>query len=436
MATIKPFQGLRYNPDKIPDISKVVTPPYDVISPEEQDGYYNLHRCNIIRIDKGKDVGGDSESSNKYTRAAEYFDSWISEGILQREAEPAIYVYEQVFDVEGETFSRKGFISNVKLDEFSTGDIYPHEQTLSGPKVDRFKLITECAANFSCIFSLFPDEPSGAESVNELLESCAIAAPDVDFIDDQGVKNMLWVVKDKAFIDKISTLMKDRPLFIADGHHRYETSLKYRNENNGGKEGSESPVDYIMMMCVSMNNSGLKILPTHRAVRNVNGLSADDVKSRIGEMFETRELDSGFSSDSIAVELAKNSAGHSFVLYVGAEKKYYMLTLKEDKLEAAGFDFEYSTWKRFAVGILHGLIFDKLLGIRDVADANEKQIEYVKKESDTITMVDAKGFKFAFFLNPTKITDVQMVAKERQIMPPKSTYFCPKLVTGMVVSKL
>ena len=253
MAIIKPFRGLRYNQDIIADVSAVMTPPYDVISPQEQDRYYQRHPSNIIRLDLGKDLSGDTEKENKYTRAAEIFDTWKKNGILKQEDAPAIYVYEQEFFADNQWFVRRGFLSLVKLEPFDKGYIYPHEQTLPGPKADRLKLTQSCQANLSSIFALFPDENN---TVDTYLSTMTVAKPTMNFVDDNGVKNRLWVIKEKQAVDTLVTLMKEKPLFIADGHHRYETSLVYKEQmrKDNGKLRDDLPFDYVMMVCVSMSN--------------------------------------------------------------------------------------------------------------------------------------------------------------------------------------
>lgn len=437
MATIKPFRGIRFNPGRINDMSSVVTPPYDVISPDEQQAFYKKHPNNIIRLTKGEDLEGDCEKANKYTRAASFFSDWCDKGVLQEEAEPAIYVYEQIFEVAGASYSRKGFIAGVKLEEFNTGHIYPHEQTLSGPKADRFRLITECSANFSCIFSLYPDGQSGKGSVDAILNANTTSPPDVTFTDDEGVINNLWVTKEKDVINEIVSLMADKPLFIADGHHRYETALSYRNKRrDDSRNGGGATTDYVMMMCVSMDNPGLKILPTHRVVRDVGGLSDSDIMERLRTVFDVKPVETGDSVGRIAAILGENRDRHAFIAYLHDERQFYLLTSIDERLDSMDVSLTYSSWRYFDVGILHGIVFDKLLGIDNSPATNERKIEYVKEESDAISMVNDNGCRVAFFLNTTKIEDIQVVARERQIMPPKSTYFYPKLITGMVINRL
>lgn len=443
MATIKPFQGVRYNIAKTEDMSKVVTPPYDVISQKEQEGYYQSHPFNIIRLIKGKDNPEDNEHSNKYTRAACDFTAWHKDGILKKESKPAIYIYEQIFDLKGETFSRKGFIANIKLEELKSGHIFPHEQTLSGPKADRFNLINACSANFSCVFSLYPDSSNKEESVDNIINSNSTGTPDVSFTDDQGVRNSVWVITDSDMVNKIVNMMQDKPLFIADGHHRYETALAYRdkireelNKKCDNNEHEELSVDYVMMMCVSMANTGLKILPTHRVIKNVNGLSSKEIKDKLSKVFSIEPININGSANHIEETLKKNKELHAFILYLRDEKKFYLITITKEKAHNISYDLEYSNWKFFDVGILHGIILDKLFEIRQIQSKNESKIEYIKNEEDAISLVNDNGYQIAFFLNPTKIKDIQLVAKDRQIMPPKSTYFYPKLCTGIVISKL
>lgn len=443
MATIRPLYGIRYNPDRIIDISKVVTPPYDVISAQEQEGYYQRHPYNIIRLIKGKDEPGDNEKENKYTRASRLFNTWCKEGVLFKESAPAIYLYEQVFCLENQTYSRRGFIANVKLEELNTGHIYPHEQTLSGPKEDRLRLIKACPANLDPVFSLYPENISGKGSIMDILGVTAQKPPSIDFTADHGIRNKLWILKDPNTIAKIIDLMADKPLFIADGHHRYETALIYRNQirERTGKEPYEGgqkelSSDYVLMMCVSMHDPGLKILPAHRLIKEIIDFDPSEIKNKLQAIFAIESLGNGCSVDYITKKLRDNKHYHVFVLYLGGENRFYLLKLKLEKPQNNEFELEYSSWKYFDVGILHGIVFDQIFGLKHNPQAKGAVIEYVKDEAEAISLVDKKAYQMAFFLNPTRIEDVQMVAGDRQIMPPKATYFYPKLTTGMVINKL
>ncbi|GAB63697.1 MAG: DUF1015 domain-containing protein [Candidatus Jettenia sp.] len=435
MAIIKPFQGLRFNQDIIHDISSVVTPPYDVISPQDQERYYQAHPNNIIRLDLGKDISGDTEKVNKYTRAAEFLNTWKKNGILKQEDAPAIYIYDQEF-LSGNTWiTRRGFIALVKLEPFDKGHIYPHEQTLSGPKADRLKLIQSCQANLSSIFALFPDENN---IIDTYLSTITIAKPKVDFVDDGGVKNKLWIIKENTIIDRLISLMKEKPLFIADGHHRYETSLTYREQMRKEQSGlgNDLPLDYVMMMCVSMNNHGLKVLPAHRLIRNIKDYRFDHILRSIQEAFTVVPLDSRYKIEDFISHLHAETKSHTFGMYVGQKDAYYTLHLSNQKLLDTVFANDHPEWKHIDTGILHGMIINKILGINASDVTLKDYVKYVKDEREAVAFVKSGQYQLAFFLKPTPIEQVKEIAIERKVMPPKSTYFYPKLITGIVINSL
>ncbi|MFN3532106.1 MAG: DUF1015 domain-containing protein [Candidatus Brocadia sp.] len=435
MAIIKPFRGLRYNQDIIRDISSVVTPPYDVISPQDQERYYQIHPNNIIRLDLGKDFPGDTEENNKYTRAAEFLKSWREKGILKQEDAPAIYIYDQEFLSGNRWLVRRGFIALVKLEPFDKGSIYPHEQTLPGPKADRLKLTQSCRANLSSIFALFPDENN---AIDTYLSTTAVTKPEVDFVDDAGVKNKLWVIKQKQTIDKLVTLMKEKPLFIADGHHRYETALVYKEQmhKESGRPGDDLPSDYVMMVCVSMNNNGLKILPAHRVIRNIKDYRFDLILQSIRESFKVEPLGKGCRVENFMSSLNDETKGHAFIMYVGQEDAYYKLRLSNEKLLDMVFANNHPEWKHLDAGILHGMIIDKILGINSNDVTLKDYVKYVKDEAEAVSLVQSGQYQLAFFLNPTRIEQVREIAMARKVMPPKSTYFYPKIITGIVINSL
>ena len=437
MAIIRPFRGLRYNQDIITDISSVVTPPYDVISLQEQDRYYKIHPNNIIRLDFGKDLPSDTEKINKYTRAAEYLDSWRKSGILKQEVAPAVYIYDQEFFSDNRWMVRRGFIASVKLEPFDTGYIYPHEQTLPGPKADRLKLTQSCRANLSSIFALFPDENN---VIDNYLSAMTITNPEVDFVDDTGVKNKLWIIEESQTIDRLVTLMKTKPLFIADGHHRYETSLAYQEKmrKENGRLGDDLPLDYVMMVCVSMNNPGLKILPAHRVVRNIQNYQFDRILPSLQEYFMVTLIGKGCRVDEFMSRLNNEKKGHShtYVMYVAQEDAYYELQLSNGKLTDAIFANDHPEWKHLDAGILHNVVINKVLGINSQNVTLKNYVSYVKDETEAVSLVQSGQYQLAFFLRPTLIEQVKEIAMARKVMPPKSTYFYPKLITGIVINSL
>ena len=435
MAIIKPFKGLRYNQDIIKDISSVVTPPYDVISPQEQERYYHLHPNNIIRLDFGKDLPGDTEKVNKYTRAAEFLNNWEKSGILKQEDSPAIYIYDQECLSENMRIVRRGFIALVKLEPFENGYIYPHEQTLPGPKEDRLKLTKSCQANLSSIFALFPDEDN---EVDNYLSGITPKKPDIDFTDNSGVKNKLWVIKETNVINNLVNFMKEKHLFIADGHHRYETSLAYKEQmrKENGRLSGDLPLDYVMMVCVSMNNPGLQILPAHRLVRNIKDYNFDWILKSLRASFTVELIGKACRVEEFMSRLNNGAENHTFVMYVGKEDAYYKLLLNNEKLLDTVFANDHPEWRHLDAGILHSIIIHKILGIHSTDVTLKDYVKYIKEESEAISLVKAGQYQLAFFLRPTRIEQVREIAMARKVMPPKSTYFYPKLVTGIVINSL
>lgn len=435
MAIIKPFRGLRYNQGVITDMASVMTPPYDVISPQEQERYYQIHPNNIIRLDFGKDLPGDSEKANKYTRAAEFFRAWRKEGILRQEDSPAIYIYDQEFLSGNIWLTRRGFIALVRLEPFDKGSIYPHEQTLPGPKADRLKLTQSCRANLSSIFALFPDETN---EIDAALLAMTSTKPEVDFVDDTGVKNKLWVIKEKQTIDRLVGRMKEKPLFIADGHHRYETALVYKEQMQKEHGGSQAdlPSDYVMMVCVSMNNKGLKILPAHRLVRNIKDFRLDRILPVLHESFRIELLGKGCAVKDCMARLNNAPETHAFIMYAGQEDAYYKLSLNNEKIIDTIFANDHPEWRHLDAGILHGVIINKVLGIAADDVTIKEYVKYVKEETEAVSLVRSGQYQLAFFLKPTRIEQVKEIASARKVMPPKSTYFYPKLITGIVINSL
>lgn len=435
MAIIKPFRGLRYNQGVIADMASVMTPPYDVISPQEQERYYQIHPNNIIRLDFGKDLPGDSEKVNKYTRAAEFFRAWRKEGILRQEDSPAIYIYDQEFLSGNIWLTRRGFIALVRLEPFDKGSIYPHEQTLPGPKADRLKLTQSCRANLSSIFALFPDETN---EIDAALLAMTSTKPEVDFVDDTGVKNKLWVIKEKQTIDRLVGRMKEKPLFIADGHHRYETALVYKEQMQKEHGGSQAdlPSDYVMMVCVSMNNKGLKILPAHRLVRNIKDFRLDRILPVLHESFRIELLGKGCAVKDCMARLNNAPETHAFIMYAGQEDAYYKLSLNNEKIIDTIFANDHPEWRHLDAGILHGVIINKVLGIAADDVTIKEYVKYVKEEAEAVSLVRSGQYQLAFFLKPTRIEQVKEIASARKVMPPKSTYFYPKLITGIVINCL
>ena len=442
MAILSPFKGIRYNIQKINDLSLVTTPPYDIISPSAQQDYYNLNEYNVIRIELGKDFEGDNEKNNKYTRAGSYLNEWMDKDILIQEDTPAFYVYEQEFPIsEYEIKIRRGLIALVKLAEFSEGLVLPHEFTLSKAKADRFNLMCSTDSNISQIFSLYNDN----DHVAHILDSFVSAnVPEFEYKTIEGITERLWIIKDIQIISQISKLFSDRQLFIADGHHRYETALNYQKRmisQNPNHTGSEA-YNYVMMTLVNMDDSGLIVFPTHRVIKNLEAFSSQSFIKSAETAFEIDKIDfnlsydSGYVPNQIKQTLEQKSTfGKSFGYYDGMGKWYYILTLKDPAAVEMILPEKSPAFRDLDVAVFHSLILEQYFKINAENLTNQTNLSYTMDVKEAMEWVESGKYQCAFFLNPTKVTQVKEVSLANEKMPQKSTYFYPKLTTGLVINK-
>jgi len=435
MATIIPFKGVLYNPDMVGEVREVVAPPYDVIDGELQRALHARHPNNVIRLELGLDHSDDGPTRNRYTRAAASLRDWLAAGILRRDAKPAIYLHTVEFRVSPGEASRvlKGFLATVALEEFGTGRIFPHEGTRAAAKADRMKLLESCRANFSPIFSLFSN-PDGR--VLQLLEkSVDTEHPRVDFLDDAGFRQRLWAVTDRAILGEVAHAMERTPLFIADGHHRYETALAYRSsqrQQGGGPAPSGfRPFDAVLMLCSSLEDPGLTVLPTHRVLRTPVP-AVGGIKDLLREAFEIEEIpvqdDAEAESRRRFLETlrVRGQAGPAFGLALRGCRAYMLLTLRPARRDATSV----SARERLDVAILHKLVLSKL----SPAEPGDGEILYTQDANDALDLVGRGAAEAALLLNPTKVSEVLAVAQSGERMPHKSTYFYPKPLTGLVMN--
>ena len=442
MARIRPFTGLLYNKEEIGDFSNVVAPPYDVITPEQQEQFYQKHPNNIIRLILGKEEPGDDERNNKYTRAADYLASWQEKNVLIAPARPAVYFYTQdYFLPNGERRRRKGFISLIKLEDFSAKVVLPHEKTMSKPKADRLNLTLACRANFNPIFTLYSDPDLTVEKhVDRIAENAAY----LDITDKDGVRHRLWIVDDVAVIQEITDMMGDKPVLIADGHHRYETALNYRNlmrDQSPGATGDES-YNYTMMYFSNMNDVGLVILPTHRLVKNIQ-FDIHKFCAKAQEYFRIEKVAASPHQDPdarrkvMATLAGESAAGYICALYAQKEQTYVILRLKDDSvLDNVVASDASAELRRLDAYVLETVIFQKILGI-SCSDANREDfIGFAHDDQESVDMVRSGAFEAAFLVNPTRIEQVRDVVTKGKIMPQKSTYFYPKLLSGLTINRI
>lgn len=425
MAEIKGYKGLRFNCEKAGKIEELVCPPYDIISDQQREEYIKTNPHNIIRLELPK---GD----DKYNKAAEILNDWLEKGILVKEDKPAIYIYEEEFTAYGERKAIKGIICRVKLEEFSKGIILPHEFTLSKAKEDRLSLMKATNCNFSQIYSLYMD---GGKNTLGKIDSLSKSEPDIQLQDNDNVTHRMWIIKDEKAIADICSDFTDRKLYIADGHHRYETALNYRNylrEQGLAKEGDAC--DYQMMMLVDMEHPGLVVFPTHRLVRNLDSFNAERVIDGCKEYFDVTEHSDINTIESTLMELY-NQGKKAYAFYCGGSS-YKLLVLKDTNIIKKLLPNASTATQQLDVTILHTLILEKIFGIDAENMAKQINLTYTKIFDEAISSVQQGNSQCAFILNPTRVSEIREVASNGEKMPQKSTYFYPKMITGLVMNQL
>lgn len=425
MAEIKGYKGLRFNCEKAGKIEELVCPPYDIISDQQREEYIKTNPHNIIRLELPK---GD----DKYNKAAEILKDWLEKGILVKEDKPAIYIYEEEFTAYGERKAIKGIICRVKLEEFSKGIILPHEFTLSKAKEDRLNLMKATNCNFSQIYSLYMD---GGKNTLGKIDSLSKSEPDIQLQDNDNVTHRMWIIKDEKAIADICSDFTDRKLYIADGHHRYETALNYRNylrDQGLAKEGDAC--DYQMMMLVDMEHPGLVVFPTHRLVRNLDSFNAERVIDGCKEYFDVTEHNNINTIESTLMELY-NQGKKAYAFYCGGSS-YKLLVLKDTNIIKKLLPNASTATQQLDVTILHTLILEKIFGIDAENMAKQINLTYTKIFDEAISSVQQGNSQCAFILNPTRVSEIREVASNGEKMPQKSTYFYPKMITGLVMNQL
>lgn len=426
MAEIKAFRGMRYDTGKAGSISTLCCPPYDIISEKERLAFIDENPYNVIRLELPR------EGEDVYKTAGEILDLWRDKGILIHEKKPAIYIYEEEFNAYNKRRSIKGMIARVKVEAFSKGVILPHEFTLSKAKADRFELMKATNCNFSQIYALYMDE---AHTTQQTLETCSQGDPDAQFTDSDNVTHRLWIVTDGDVIAKLTADFADRKLYIADGHHRYETALNYRDycrENGISKEGDAQ--DYQMMFLMDMEHPGLVVFPTHRLVRGLEGFNRDKVLDGCEQYFEISAFDS-VSNMNEQLAPAYKAGRKAFGFYCG-KGEWYLLVLRDLKVMAHALPDVSAASQQLDVSVLHTLILEKILGIDKENMAQQINLTYTKFFEEAIMGVDKGEFQCSFILNPTRVTEIRDVAAAGEKMPQKSTYFYPKMITGMVMNDI
>jgi uncharacterized protein (DUF1015 family) len=426
MAEIAPFSGLRYAPDRAPDLAAVLAPPYDVIGDSERRALEARSPHNVVRLElpRGEDDG-------RYPAAAGLLKSWVAEGILHPDAGDAYYLYEQQFSYGGKSYTRRGFFAALKLEPFERRVVLPHEHTLSGPKEDRRKLLRATRTQISPIFGLYRDADRAAGNV---VDAAMATAPTAEAATTDGVRHRLWTLTDAAAVSQLGTLLADKQILIADGHHRYETMLGLRSELRTAGAAGPAPSDYTMAYLARAEDPGLLVLPTHRLVKGLVGFDFAGLCAAAKAAFDITGGDER-TADAIEARLTREGASGRvvFAVRVPGESATTWFALKSIvDLSALG----PPSLRKLDVTVLHGVILSSLLGIDAAALASQTNLAYTHDTRDAIERIAAGEAQVGFLMNATKVDEVLAACEAGFVLPQKSTYFLPKLATGLVMYRL
>ena len=430
MPRIAAFRALRFDRTRLPETAKVIAPPYDVISAEQRATLEAQHGHNIVHLDLPR-----GEGDAKYEHARKLLDAWMADGSLREDPQPAIYRYEQIFSFDTgsglRTYTRKGFIALIELSPFSARVVLPHEHTLSGPKVDRFKLIKTTEAHFSEIFALYRDPQGVAEAA---LERASAGAPEVDATTPDGCRHRLWVVTDAATITAVAQALAPKQVMIADGHHRYETMVAIRDAlRPAGAAPGTSQADFGPMFFARAEDPGLLVLPTHRMVHGLAETSLDELAERCKPWFEVED---GIERDAASIGERLRREGEGAVTFAVRRPKLERTTWLRLRKDADLSRLGPKALGCLDVSVLHGLILDPILGIGAEAMAKQQNLTYSHDLRETLGRVSSGAVQAAFIMNATKTDQVLDACEAGFVLPQKSTYFQPKLATGLVMQKI
>lgn len=434
MADVKAFQALRYDLAKAGRPEELITPPYDVINAQMQEDFYQANPYNIIRLEWGKTYSTDTDAENRYTRAAADFCAWQQQGVLKQDQRPAFYLYQQEFTVLGKTLVRTGFLATIRAEGYASGNVLPHEETLPKHKQDRFRLMQHTYANFSPILGLFAQK--SLEIDHALAAQAKDKAPELDFCDADGVRHRLWKIDDPATVAKVEADLAGLKIYIADGHHRYETCSLFAEE---ARKQGKSDCDYMMIALINLYDSGLVVLPTHRLVKLMPGSEADLLAALTKVGFTIIKVGNGDKQAALEALLGRMEQGGkeipSFGLYLA--DRFYLLQLLHKETALAKLPADKSeAYRNLDVTLLHSLILEPLFGIGPQELAAEGYIGYTRDNQEAVDAVDRGEYACSFLMNSTLVEELLAVAEAGEKMPQKSTFFYPKIIAGLAINKL
>lgn len=442
MAIITPFRGLRYNQEAIGDLGLVVAPPYDVIDGAGRDSYYNRHPFNVIRLIMNRSKKSDADENAPYERASQFLRRWLDQRIIVQDQQPCLYLYRQRYLMEGSYRECTGIAARVRVEDFSDGSIKPHEDIMPKPLADRMKLLQFTGTNLSMVQALYSDP---AEKLKVPIMEEMERFPLAQFQTGDGVAHDLWGVADERFIGKLATYFKEKTLYIADGHHRYQTALEYagRLRESGELPDEDDPRNYLLMLIVEMENPGLSLLPVHRVVLSKRSYDVGELLGRLEKFFLVEELEVPKGARSgqalhLIKEIEKRSGQpRVFGMFSGEPERFIILTWKPrvDVEDVIGGEFSRD-YKELDVTAIHKLIIEGMLGIPPDRESVEENLVFTRDPLNAVGYVDSGRGTMAFFLNPTRVQQVRDVADQGEKMPQKSTYFYPKPCSGVVMNKV
>ena len=425
MVDIKPFRGIYFELKKAKPLKKLTCPPYDIISPKDQEHFYRLHPYNVVRLVLGKNRSTDSKDSNRNSRSGRYFQNWLKKGILEKETNPIIYIYRQRYTFRNKVYAPLGFMALSRLEDWRRKKVLPHEVTFDKFKIDRLKLLRRTKANFESILALY----SHSARIEKVLKKAVKSPPFLKILDEDRVEHAIYRLSNKREIAMIQREMKKRPLFIADGHHRYQASLDFSREAARSKTSLKyKAAHYIMVTFMDMERSNLTIFPTHRLVGRLPRFSSKQFFESLEPCFQVKKVSAGNFHSQLKKEGKRFTA---FGLYLGGDQ-YFLIKLKPQidlrNLIKGNKSF---AWKKLDVNVLHRLILEKLLN-----GGKDNRLYFTRDPKEARDEVKNGKSQMAFLLNPTRIDDIRSVASRGERMPPKSTYFYPKLRSGLIMREM
>ena len=428
MVDIAPFKGLLFNQEKTGPADQVTAPPYDVISPEQQDALYKKNPYNVVRLILEKQYPEDNEEQNRYTRSSATFNQWIKEKILVEDEKPGFYVYSQEYTYEGQSVCRVGFFARVRTEDFSSGNICPHEFTLAKAKQDRLNLLKACRANFSPVFGLFSDTSGVVDAkLNQAMQGEPFAV-----VEENGVLGKAWRLDDDETLAFITKQFHKKKIFIADGHHRYETALNYYKENKNDVDDSA----HVMMFLTNLEAQSLAVYPIHRLVKSPVSFDEADFMSQIENYFDVEPLNKGAGKNEIRKALDSIGEGDIvFCVYLGQGRGYFIKVKEKTNMLPLLAADEPPQLHVLDVAQLHTSVLKTILKIDTKQPNSQKYVTYKVDMVEALNRVDSGEFDLAFFMNATRISEVRNLAEKGIRLPQKATFFYPKLLSGLVINK-